>query len=180
MFDEILTNGGFSSHGGGRAAAGKITPVATRPFLKRIRGFTLIEMVMVLAILAILAAIAIPSMLHYKHKAMVARTISELKSIETALVDYSISNQHFPESLDEVGFGDMKDCWGNPYAYTRVEGTPTGKLRKDKFLVPVNTDFDLYSRGKDGKSVSPFTAKASRDDVVRANNGGYFGLVSMY
>jgi general secretion pathway protein G len=30
--------------------------------------------------------------------------------------------------------------------------------------------------GKDGASVSPLTAKASRDDIVRANNGGFIGL----
>jgi general secretion pathway protein G len=44
----------------------------------------------------------------------------------------------------------------------------------------VNTDFDLYSKGKDGKSKIPFTAKASRDDIVRANNGRYIGPVSDY
>ena len=140
----------------------------------------MIEVFVVVAIIGILAAIAIPSMFHYIHKARVARTIGELKSIETSLISYSLSNGGFPASLEPVGFAGMTDCWGNPYQYTRVAGMPKGKLRKDKFLVPVNTDFDLYSLGKDGKSVSPFTAKASRDDVVRANNGGYFGLVEYY
>jgi general secretion pathway protein G len=53
-------------------------------------------------------------------------------------------------------------------------------MRKDHLLAPVNADFDLYSMGKDGQSMVPFTAKASRDDIVRANNGGYVGLVSDY
>jgi general secretion pathway protein G len=53
-------------------------------------------------------------------------------------------------------------------------------VRRDHFLVPVNTDFDLYSLGEDGKSQSPFTAADSQDDIVRANNGGYVGLVSDY
>ena len=47
-------------------------------------------------------------------------------------------------------------------------------------MVPVNSDYDLYSMGKDKKSAAPFTAKASRDDVVRANNGGYVGLAINY
>jgi len=34
--------------------------------------------------------------------------------------------------------------------------------------------------GKDGKSTAPLTAKISQDDIVRANNGGYVGLVSNY
>jgi len=140
----------------------------------------LIEVCMVVAIIGTLAAIAIPSMFHYIHKARVARTIAELQSIEHSLISYSLSNGGFPESLEPIGCAGMTDCWGNPYQYTRVAGNPPGKLRKDKSMVPVNTDFDLYSKGKDGKSVSPFTAKASRDDVVRANNGGYFGLVEYY
>ena len=53
-------------------------------------------------------------------------------------------------------------------------------MRKDHKMVPVNSDFDLYSKGRDGKSQTPFTSKASRDDIVRANNGRYIGLVSGY
>jgi general secretion pathway protein G len=34
--------------------------------------------------------------------------------------------------------------------------------------------------GKDGKSQSPLTAKASRDDIIRANNGQYVGLAADY
>ncbi len=34
--------------------------------------------------------------------------------------------------------------------------------------------------GKDGKSASPLTAKISHDDIVRANNGAYFGLAANY
>jgi general secretion pathway protein G len=34
--------------------------------------------------------------------------------------------------------------------------------------------------GKDGASVSPLTARASRDDIVRANNGAFVGLASDY
>ena len=135
---------------------------------------------MVIAIIGILAAIAIPSMFHYIQKARVVRTIADMKSIEQTLINYSLSKGQFPESLDAVGCGDLTDGWGNPYQYTRVAGNPVGKLRKDRSMVPVNTDFDLYSKGKDGRSVSPFTARASRDDVVRANNGGYFGLVKNY
>ena len=55
-----------------------------------------------------------------------------------------------------------------------------GKLRKDKFLVPLNSDYDLYSMGPDGKSVPPLTAKASRDDILRANDGEFFGPAHLY
>jgi general secretion pathway protein G len=55
-----------------------------------------------------------------------------------------------------------------------------GKWRKDRFLVPLNSDYDLYSMGKDGCTVAPITAKASHDDILRANNGSYVGLASKY
>jgi general secretion pathway protein G len=34
--------------------------------------------------------------------------------------------------------------------------------------------------GKDGISSAPLTAKASADDVIRANNGGFIGLAARY
>jgi general secretion pathway protein G len=43
-----------------------------------------------------------------------------------------------------------------------------------------NTDYDLYSSGPDGASVGPLTAKASRDDILRANNGRFVGPASAY
>ena len=55
-----------------------------------------------------------------------------------------------------------------------------GQARKDHFLVPLNSDYDLYSKGPDGKSSPPLTAEASRDDIIRANDGAYFGLASDY
>ncbi len=51
-----------------------------------------------------------------------------------------------------------------------------GKPRKDRFLHPINSDYDLYSMGKDGESVEPLTAKKSHDDVIRANDGSFVGL----
>ena len=57
---------------------------------------------------------------------------------------------------------------------------PERDVRKDKNLVPINTDFDLYSLGKDGLSAGPLTAKDSRDDIVRANNGAFIGRAEDY
>ena len=52
--------------------------------------------------------------------------------------------------------------------------------RKDRFLVPINSTYDLYSVGKDGKTVAALTAKASKDDIVRANDGAFIGLAVKY
>ena len=55
-----------------------------------------------------------------------------------------------------------------------------GEVRKDRNLVPINTDYDLYSAGPDGNSVPPLTAAASRDDIVRANDGRFIGKAEEY
>jgi general secretion pathway protein G len=83
----------------------------------------------------------------------------------------------YPDSLADVGVS-MLDPWGNPYQYLRIEGASSkakGKQRKDHSLVPINSDFDLYSMGEDGASSPPLTAASSQDDIVRANNGAYYG-----
>ena len=46
--------------------------------------------------------------------------------------------------------------------------------------MPINSQWDLYSTGKDGGSFPPLTAKPSLDDIVVANDGGYVGLAKNY
>ena len=46
--------------------------------------------------------------------------------------------------------------------------------------VPLNTDYDLYSMGRDGKSKTPLTASESHDDIVRALDGEFVGLASEF
>lgn len=151
------------------------------------KGFTLIELMIVIAIIGTLAGIAVPTFSKYQEKAKRVRVISELKLVEKEILLYQTDNGFFPETLSDIGLDTLMDPWGRPYQYLRIEQPPgvkdnsvKGKSRKDHFLVPVNTDFDLYSMGADGKSQAPFTASDSRDDLVRANNGQYYGLASAY
>jgi general secretion pathway protein G len=144
---------------------------------------TLVEVMIVIVIIGILSSIAIPNYFSSKEKARLAATISEIKILEKMIIGYNIDHESYPETLDGIGMQSLKDPWGDPYQYLKIEGSKNagvGKMRKDHHMVPVNSDFDLYSNGKDGQSQTPFTAKASRDDIVRANNGRYVGLVSDY
>ena len=55
-----------------------------------------------------------------------------------------------------------------------------GQTRKDKNLVPLNSDFDLYSMGPDGASQPPLAAPVSHDDIIRASDGAYVGSAEGY
>lgn len=138
-------------------------------------GFTLIELVIVMTIIGMLAALAIPNFQRVVERARIVKAIGDIDAISASLFEYAKLNGSYPTSLSELGISIPTDPWGNAYQYLRVEGASRGQLRKDRFLVPVNSDFDLYSMGPDGRSQAPFTAAHSRDDIVRANDGGFVG-----
>lgn len=144
-------------------------------------GYTLIELMMVCAIIGTLSAIAIPHLKDTVKGAKVSRAAQELRVLETDIAAYEAGFAKLPPDLASIGRGGMLDPWGNPYQYTNLQTVKgKGKARKDKFLVPLNSDYDLYSMGEDGATATPLTAKASRDDIVRANDGAFVGLASTY
>jgi general secretion pathway protein G len=146
-------------------------------------AFTLIELMIAVAVLGILSALGGTKYMRSVEKARIATAISDIHLISTKIESYKIEMKDPPANLDGVRLGGMRDPWGNPYGYLNIAGatTPvTGKVRKDRFLVPINSDFDLYSSGPDGDSKPPLTAKTSRDDIIRANDGGYIGAAAEY
>lgn len=141
----------------------------------------MLELMVAIAIIGILAAIATPNYLSYLQRARYAVAVSDIRNISQAADEFAANNNRYPNDLTEIGMANLMDPWGNPYRYLNVANEKgLGKLRKDRSLVPVNSDYDLYSMGADGKSVRPFTAKASLDDIVRANNGAYLGYAEEY
>lgn len=145
------------------------------------RGFSVIELLLAIAIVAVLALVAVPSYSAYVDRTRVTQAITDIRAINALLKSYYVDNRDFPDTLSQVGAGAKLDPWGRPYVY-KVFRTPAdkGQARKDKNLVPINSDFDLYSVGKDGATSAPLTARPSRDDVVRANDGAFVGLASTY
>jgi len=121
-------------------------------------GFTLIELLIVAVILGALAALAIPNFQRVVERARVVKAIGDMTVIQQACQEYFLTNSSYPSSLAAVSWDGLLDPWGNPYRYLRVQGASIGQLRKDKFLVPVNSDFDLYSMGPDGASLPPLVA----------------------
>ncbi len=147
------------------------------------RAFTLIELLLVVSILLTLAAIAIPSLLSSLESARIARAASDLRTLETEIGGYEAFHGYLPNTLDDIGRGSLLDPWGNPYRYLNFATAGPGvrgMMRKDQFLVPINSTYDLYTMGRDGQSKPPLTAQVSHDDVIRASDGGYLGLASQY
>ena len=136
---------------------------------------------MTIAILGVLATIAISSYSKYMDRAKIAQVVFQMGSLDPMLAQYELDTGALPVSLANIGAGGMLDPWGRPYGYISHDNQKgKGQWRKDHNIVPINSDYDLWSNGKDGQSLPPLTAKPSRDDIVRASNGRFIGLASEF
>ena len=145
------------------------------------KAFTLLELLITVAIVGLLSAIALPSYQEYRDRVDVGLAIADLQLIDQKFEVYYSTYDSYPPTLAAAGLANMLDPWDNPYQYLLfTDSTKKGEKRKDKFLNPVNTDYDLYSMGVDGGTSRPFTSAKGRDDIVRANNGQFIGLAEEY
>ncbi|MGM0366333.1 MAG: type II secretion system protein GspG [Actinomycetota bacterium] len=121
--------------------------------IKQNRGFTLVELMVVVLIVAVLIGISVPAYLIFRERAREASTKSEMKSIVIAIEmyrnDYSVypSQENFPHDINNY-FGAQApeaDFWNTPYVYDS-DG--------DKYL--------LRSNGKDRQ-------EGTADDIVFEN-----------
>ena len=148
------------------------------------KAMTLIELLLGVAIVGTLLAVGVPIYSNTIYKAKVNQAISKIALMGQKIEDFMIDYGRLPTTLVEIGEPNAQDPWGNPYQYTPILGRDKteidAKLRKDRFLIPLNNDYDLFSTGKDGIWKAPLTSEDSWDDIVRANNGGYVGVAYRY
>lgn len=144
-------------------------------------GITLVELVIIVAIVATLTAIGFPAYNKYRNNADIVHAIADIRTVEHDIYIYEGYNAKLPDFLDDIGQGNLRDPWGNPYQYLN-NATKKGnaKPRFDKLFKPLNSDFDLYSMGKDGQTESNLDKPVSLDDIVRALNGEFVDLASDY
>jgi len=149
----------------------------------KVNGFSLLDLMLTLVIASLLAALAVPAYNGFLDKGRYAKAIGDIGAISIEIESFRLrNNDRIPLDLDELPVEIPLDPWGNPYVFLNIKAAGPGKggLRKDGKLNPLNTDFDLFSMGSDGDSKDPLSAKASRDDIVRANNGDFIGLGEDY
>jgi general secretion pathway protein G len=157
---------------------------AVGPRSRRSGGFTLIELMIAIAIVGILSSIATVRYLGYIEKVRVTRSILDLKTIQTEIDGLTVEGAPLPANLAAVNL-QKNDPWGFPYRYLPLRDAlgrriNFGAARKDRFLVPINDDYDLYSIGMNGQTAVALTSARSRDDVIRANDGAFLGLADRY
>lgn len=143
------------------------------------RGFTIVELIVVIAILAVLCAMALPAFNDIRDRTRNALCVSQIRALEKIIYAYSVDNGGaYPPTrrLDKATNPVPNDPWGHPYVYVNLVTDP-GLARPDPNTPhPLNDDFDLYSMGADGQS-DPANG-SDLDDLVRAGDGGFVGLAS--
>ena len=143
-------------------------------------GVTLIELMIAVAITAILASVALSSYRDYLERARVAQAKGDIVTLSSKIEQYYIGASRYPATLGDLG-AVLLDPWGRPYVYVDLTTTiGNGMARRDRNLNPLNSDFDLYSVGKDGATARPISQRDSLDDVLRANDGRFIDLASKF
>lgn len=136
--------------------------------IRRRRGFSLIELLVVLVILALLAGIVLPRFLEQQKKGQRGAAVTQIGAFKSAIQFYILDhNGQPPKDLDELVNGDKKylsdvttvpkDPWGNDYVY-QAPG-PNGE------------DFLVMSYGADGREQGQGEdADILSTDVAQNNN----------
>jgi general secretion pathway protein G len=143
----------------------------------RASGFTLAETLLTMAFLAISAGAAAPHVATHLEQTRAARAAQDISRIETALQVYRDQHHELPDSLEQLPLPVPLDPWGRPYEYVNFA---TRGLSEQRFFynLPLNSDYDLYSRGADGDTDIALNAASAADDVVRGRDGGFVGLAA--
>lgn len=143
------------------------------------KGFTLIELIVVIAIIATLAAIVGPAIFSNVGDAKTNSARSQIEILSLALNSYRLHNDNYPSQ--EQGLqalrtmpttGEIPKNWRGPYLTRELPSDPWG--RPYIYIVPGIANpksFDLYTLGKDGK------VGGTDEDADITSWGGVVGAV---
>jgi len=118
-------------------------------------GFTLVEMLLVLAILAILAAIVYPNVAGRGEQARQTAARTQIENLSTALKTFEVDNGYFPRGRDGLSALVQKpreaQSWHGPYV-DKIPSDPWNNAYIYEYPGKHNqSSFDLMSMGADGR-----------------------------
>lgn len=133
------------------------------------RAFTLIELLIVVAIIAILAAIAVPNFLEAQTRSKVSRCAADMRSLRTALESYAVDHNHYPETdvgpqLIDGGISMSILRLTTPTAY--ITSIPKSPFMEEKMGNPGSPKYSNYLK----------TYLYVRAEVSRTASGAVYGL----
>ena len=119
--------------------------MSTRPLNQK--GFTLVEIMIVVAIIALLAAIAVPGFMRARKRSQASRILNDLRIIDSALDQYAIENNK--KTNDPVSVADWTSYVkkGSPLYNTgnSIFGTPYGPQTVDQLPQVSSSDYNVLS-----------------------------------
>jgi len=151
--------------------------------MERARGFTLIEVLIVVAIIAILAAIMIPSLFSAIHRAKQKRAMSEIRGLATACNSYSTDTNIYPLANTSWQDTDVVIPVGElaPYYIKEVPNPDPWDIKYQYSTTDSGSDFALRSMGKGGQddgetfassvNAAPAATLCLENDIVWVNGG---------
>ena len=121
------------------------------------RGFTLIEIMVVVVIIGLLAAVILPNVFGNVSKAQVTKAKADIQAIETGLTLYKLDNYKFPNT--DLGLNALVQRPNDPTVRNWREGGYVKRIPPDPwgnqyvYVYPGThgQEFDLYSFGADGQ-----------------------------
>ena len=126
-------------------------------FIKEARGFTLIEIMVVLIIIGLLAGIVVPRLMGRTEEAKRTKAAVQIKNFQSALDLYRLDSGIYPSTdqglqalVEKPAVGDIPRNWKDDGYIDKIPKDPWGD--NYIYLSPgVHGDYDLYSYGADGE-----------------------------
>jgi general secretion pathway protein G len=121
------------------------------------RGFTLIEIMVVVVIIGLLAAVILPNVFGNVGKAQRTKAKSDIQAIESAMTMYKLDNFKYPST--DVGLSALTQRPNDPTVKNWREGGYVRRISNDPWGNPYQyifpgthgQEYDLYSFGADGQ-----------------------------